>query len=232
MKQLLVNLFDKSKIEYTQEAINKLCSFYDMVIEENKKINLTAITEKNDFAIKHILDCALVCNLIKKDQMLIDIGAGAGFPSIVLKILRPDIKITMIDALNKRINFLNNVIDKLKLSDIYAIHTRAEDFALNNRERFDYAIARAVAGLNTLCEYCLPFVKVGGEFIAMKSSNYSKELSDAENSLFILGGKCESIQNVTIKEQDTQRYNIVIKKIKTTPNIYPRGKNLPRIKPL
>ena len=232
MKQLLKELFDKYKIDYDEQMIEQLERFYEIVVEENKKFNLTAITNVNDFAIKHILDCALPAKLISKNATVIDIGAGAGFPSVVLKILRPDLKITMIDALNKRVNFLNNTVQSLGLENIVAYHERAEDFALKNREKFDVAIARAVAGLNTLCEYCIPFVKLGEVFIAMKGSAYNEELEVAKNAIELLGGTLQEIQKSTIAEIDGERANIIIKKVKSTSPKYPRGKNLPRLKPL
>lgn len=232
MKQKLKELFEKYNIKTTEEMIDKLNTFYEVVIEENKKFNLTAITEKSDFAIKHLLDCCLPYMLLPENSKVIDIGAGAGFPSIPLKIIRPDLNITMIDSLNKRVNFLNNTVNILNLNNIIAIHDRAEDYALNNRESFDIAVARAVASLETLCEYCLPFVKVGGKFIALKGSSYKEELERAEYAIDILGGKVQDIQKIFIQEIESDRANIVINKIKLTPNKYPRGKNLPRLKPL
>lgn len=232
MKQLLQSLFDKYKIEYNEEQLKQMQTFYEYVIEENKKFNLTAITEKNDFAIKHLLDCVLPAHLLPLGASVIDIGAGAGFPSIPLKIIRPDLKITMLDSLNKRVNFLNNAVALLGLKEISAIHSRAEDYALKNREVFDIAIARAVAGLNTLSEYCLPFVKVGGVFVALKGSNYETEMEESKKAITILGGQLKDVQKVYIEEIESQRANLVIKKIKQTPSKYPRGKNLPRLKPL
>ena len=232
MKQLLQSLFDKYKIEYNEEQLKQMQTFYEYVIEENKKFNLTAITEKNDFAIKHLLDCVLPAHLLPLGASVIDIGAGAGFPSIPLKIIRPDLKMTMLDSLNKRVNFLNNAVALLGLKEISAIHSRAEDYALKNREVFDIAIARAVAGLNTLSEYCLPFVKVGGVFVALKGSNYETEIEESKKAITILGGQLKDVQKVYIEEIESQRANLVIKKIKQTLSKYPRGKNLPRLKPL
>ena len=232
MQQLLKDLFVKYNIEFTDEQLSKLEQFYNMVIETNKMFNLTAITEKQEFAIKHILDSALPISYLPQNASVIDIGAGAGFPSIPLKILRPDIKITMLDSLNKRVNFLNEVIEKLNLTNAKAVHARAEDYAISNREQFDVAIARAVANLTTLAEYCLPFVKIGGRFIALKGSNLSDELKDSEYAINILGGKTDQIQKVFISEIDAERNNLIVDKIKLTPNKYPRGKNLPRIKPI
>ena len=232
MKQLLKLLFDKYNLSYTQEQIDKLDCFYNMVIETNKLFNLTAITEKKEFAIKHILDSVLPIAYLPQNACLIDIGAGAGFPSIPVKILRPDLKITMLDSLNKRVIFLNDVIEKLNLENILAVHSRAEDYATSNRECFDVALSRAVANLTTLCEYCLPFVKVGGIFVAYKGSGAQEELLNANYAINLLGGCLEDTQSVIIDEIESKRENFIIKKIKPTPNNYPRGKNLPRLKPI
>lgn len=232
MKQLLQNLFDKYKITYNIEQLEQMQKYYEFVVEENKKFNLTAIVEKQDFAIKHLLDCALPACLLPIGASVIDVGAGAGFPSIPLKILRPDLKITMIDSLNKRVNFLNTAVELLGLVEINAIHSRAEDYAIKEREKFDVAIARAVAGLNTLSEYCLPFVKINGMFVAMKGSSYEQELLEAKNAIAILGGQIKDVQKIYVEEIDSQRANIVVSKVKQTNSKYPRGKNLPRLKPL
>lgn len=232
MKEQLKELFNKYQIEYNNQQLELLNQFFEIVVEENKKFNLTAITEKRDFAIKHLLDCALPAPLLPNGAKIIDIGAGAGFPSIVLKIMRPDLEVMMLDSLNKRVNFLNETVGKLGLNNIEAVHARAEDYALKNREKFDVAIARAVAGLNTLCEYCLPFVKVGGVFVALKGANYEQELAEAHNAIMLLGGELANVNKVFVEEIESQRANMVINKIKPTPNKYPRGKNLPRLKPL
>lgn len=232
MEQILKNLFDEYGIAYTTEQINQLSKFYKMVVETNEKFNLTAITEENDFAIKHILDSVLPISLLPQNASVIDVGAGAGFPSIPLKILRPDLNITMLDSLNKRVNFLNDVIVALNLKNITAVHTRAEDYAIKNREKFDIAIARAVASLVTLSEYCLPFVKVGGKFIALKGSSLNEELLQANYAIQLLGGKTKDIQKIHVKQIDATRENLTIEKVKPTDKKYPRGKNLPRLKPL
>ena len=232
MKQLLKELFDKYKISYTTVMLEKFDVYYNYVIEENKKFNLTAITEKYDFAVKHILDCCLPNLMLPIGAKVIDIGAGAGFPSIPLKIIRPDLNIVMLDSLNKRVNFLNEAVKLLNLENMVAVHQRAEEYALKYRESFDVAVARAVASLETLSEYCLPFVKVGGYFIALKGSSYKEELINAEYAISILGGQLEEIQKVIIQEIDSERANIKIKKVSQTANKYPRGKNLPRLKPL
>lgn len=232
MEQILKDLFNEYGIKYTDEQLKQLSKFYEMVVETNEKFNLTAITEENDFAIKHILDSVLPMTLLPQNASVIDVGAGAGFPSIPLKILRPDLKVTMLDSLNKRVYFLNEVIATLNLKDITAVHSRAEDYALKNREVFDVAIARAVASLVTLSEYCLPFVKVGGNFIALKGSSLTEELKEATYAITLLGGKQKDIQKIYVKQIDAMRENVIIDKIKPTDKKYPRGKNLPRLKPL
>lgn len=232
MEQILKELFEKYNLEYDDSKIAQIIKFYDMVIETNKVMNLTNITEEKEFAIKNILDCILPMKIIPVNAKVLDVGAGAGFPSIPLKIMRPDLDIVMVDSLNKRVNFLKTVIQKLDLKNITANHMRIEDFAVNNKERFDIVVARAVARLNTLLEYSLPLVKIKGKVIAYKSQKAEEEIAEAQNALNILGGKVTELQTVLIKEIDSIRVNIVIEKIKNTPKEYPRGKNLPKLKPI
>lgn len=232
MEQILKELFEKYNLEYDDSKIAQIIKFYDMVIEINKVMNLTNITEEKEFAIKNILDCILPMKIIPVNAKVLDVGAGAGFPSIPLKIMRPDLDIVMVDSLNKRVNFLKTVIQKLDLKNITANHMRIEDFALNNKERFDIVVARAVARLNTLLEYSIPLVKIKGKVIAYKSQKAEEEIAEAQNALNILGGKVTELQTVLIKEIDSIRVNIVIEKIKNTPKEYPRGKNLPKLKPI
>lgn len=232
MKNILKLLFDKYNIEYTEAKLDLLDKFYQMVVETNEKFNLTAITEKNEFAVKHILDSVLPNMYLPYGAKVLDVGAGAGFPSIPLKILREDLDMTLLDSLNKRVVFLNEVIDTLKLKNAIAVHSRAEDYALKSREKFDVVVSRAVANLTTLCEYCLPFVKVGGSFVALKGSGLDKELIESKYALELLGGKVEDVQKVFVEEIDATRENLIVKKVKICPIKYPRGKNLPRLKPL
>ena len=232
MIDLLKELFDHYNISYTEDMLNSLKKYYKLVIEKNEVMNLTNLTDERDFAIKNILDSVLPVNAIPPNAKVVDIGAGAGFPSIPLKILRPDLNMVMVDSLNKRVTFLKEVIDKLKLTNIVAVHSRAEDFANNNREYFDVAVARAVAKLNNLSEYCLPLVRVGGELIAYKSLKADEEIKESKNALNILGGKISHLQNILVKEIDSIRINVIIKKFKQTPKEYPRSKNLPKTKPI
>ena len=232
MIDFLKVLFDKYNIEYDDEKLAKLQKFYKLVIQKNQVMNLTNIVDEKEFATKNILDSVLPINLIPYGAKVVDVGAGAGFPSIPLKILRPDLDIVMVDSLSKRVNFLKECSESLKLSGIVAIHSRAEDYATNNREKADVCVARAVARLNTLCEYCLPLVKVGGKMIAYKSIKAEEEILEAKNAIEILGGKVNNLQNVFVKEENSIRINIIIQKVKNSPKEYPRGKNLPKNKPI
>lgn len=232
MKQLLEQLFSKYNIDYDEEKLDKLDKFYDLVKQKNEVMNLTNLIEEKDFAVKNILDSVLPINLIPKNASVVDVGTGAGFPAIPLKILRPDLNITMVDSLNKRINFLKEAIDKLKLKNITPIHSRAEDFAKLNRESYDICVSRAVAKLNTLCEYCLPLVRVGGKMIAYKSIKADDEILEAKKAIDVLGGKVDNLQNIFVKEENSIRINIIITKKKATPKEYPRSKNLAKTKPI
>ena len=212
--------------------IDQFERYYEFLISENKKYNLTAITEKNDVIFKHFLDSCLAEKNIIKNAKIIDIGSGAGFPSNPLKILRPDIKFVLVDSLNKRVNFLNELIKILNLQDVEAVHARAEDYIKDNREKFDYAVARAVAPLNTLLEYLVPYVKVGGECLIYKSQKLEEEIETSQNALKVLGCKVEKIESFNIDEIDAARKILIIKKCFVTPIKYPRGKNLPKTKPI
>ena len=198
----------------------------------NTKVNLTSLTEKEDVYIKHFLDSIVGQGLIKQDATLCDVGAGAGFPSVPLKIIRPDINLTLVDSLNKRIVFLLELINKTGLQNVSAIHSRAEDFCKNNREVFDCVTARAVASLNTLGEYCLPLVKVGGYFIPYKAGDIEDELSGAKPAIKTLGGKTDSVFTTMLPGTDIARNVLKIKKINKTPSKYPRSGNKPKKQPL
>ena len=217
----------KTKYGDFYSQFEKYCS---LLVEWNEKINLTAITEKDEVFTKHFVDSLIGEEFIKKNATVIDIGTGAGFPSLPIKIVREDINLTLNDCLNKRLIFLNEVINKLGLKNVSTLHSRAED--LNKNVKYDYALSRAVASLNTLSEYCLPFVKEGGYFIAYKSKDIDEELKNSEKAIEILGGKIEEVKEISIPNTDIVRKLVFIKKIKQTPNKYPRGKNLPKTKPL
>ena len=200
-----------------------LNDFFVRVVETNRVMNLTAITEPEEFARKHYLDCASLltvqpCNGLKT----VDVGCGAGFPGMPLKLLCPDCEITLLDSLGKRIRFLQECIDEMGLTGIEAVHARAEEFAKQNRESFDCAVSRAVARLNVLAELSLPMVKVGGRFIAMKSKDSDDEIDEASNAIQMLGGDIADIRDITIPGTDITHRLVIIQKIKATPAKYPR----------
>lgn len=225
-----IELFKKYNLILNEEKLNKLNEFYNNLILYNKSFNLTAITEENEVFIKHFLDSIYPEKFIKQNSKILDIGAGAGFPSLPLKIYRPDLKITMIDSLNKRVNFLNDMINILSLNNVEALHFRAEDFAKNNRNNYDYVVVRAVAKLPTLLEYSIPILKLGGKLLAYKSSFVEEEVKDSFNALKLLGAKLESIEKFDL--EGNARSVIIVKKVAETPLKYPRNKNLPKLKPL
>lgn len=203
--------------------------YSDYLIEVNSHTNLTSITDPEEIKIKHFEDSLSVLPYIKEGNKVLDIGAGAGFPGIPLRIEK-NFDLTLVDSVNKKVNFMNEVIDKLDLSNARAIHTRAEDFAKENRETFDVVVSRAVANMSTLSELCLPFLKVGGIFIALKGPRADEELEAAQNAIKILGGQVKEIERFKIDDND--RVNIIVEKIHPTKKRYPRGKNLPKKNPL
>lgn len=224
------NLFKKYNYDLTDNKLLLFNNYFNLLVEKNKVMNLTGITEYNDVFIKHYLDSILPLSGIKPNSKILDIGTGAGFPGVPLKIMDSSLNVTLLDSLNKRINFLNEVINALSLNNIKAVHSRAEDYVNVSRETFDYVVSRAVARLNTLLEYCLPFVKVGGCFIAYKSNDINEEITESANALKILGGKIE--KSLEFDLEGNKRTLLFIKKIKETPKKYPRGQNKPKSNPL
>ncbi len=225
---------EEYNIEINDEQIEKFDLYMKLLLEWNEKINLTAITEKDDIILKHFVDSLTILKYVDKRDKIIDIGTGAGFPGIPIKIMNEKANITLLDSLNKRINFLNIVINELKLDNIVAIHGRAEELARNkaHREKYDVAVSRAVANLSTLTEYMLPFVKVGGKCICMKGANVKEEIDKAKNAIKKLGGQIEIVDNFYLSENDNERNIVIIKKIKETEPKYPRKAGIPNKEPL
>lgn len=211
-------------MQLSESKIRQLFLYMKKLIEWNEKINLTAIVEMGEVIDKHFVDSLSISQYIDEKSRVIDVGTGAGFPGIPLKIEKENLKIDLLDSLNKRINFLNEIINKLELKNITAIHSRAEDEAgkMEKRESYDIAVSRAVASLPVLLEYLLPFVKVGGKCICMKGSNIEEELENSKKALIELGGQIEKIDKFELPGTDAQRNIIIIKKIKNTPKKFPR----------
>lgn len=228
----LKNKAEQINIVLEEKQIENFYKYMNLLLEWNEKMNLTAITEPNEVILKHFIDSLTIANLIEKDQKVIDVGTGAGFPGIPLSIVKEE-NITLLDSLNKRIIFLEEVINKLELKNIKAVHARVEEFAKNKKEResYDIATSRAVASLNVLLEYLLPLVKVGGICICMKGSN-TEEIEEAKNALKILGGEIEKIEKITLPETDITRNIIIVKKVKQTPLKYPRKPGIPSKEPI
>lgn len=220
---LFIEETKKLGIELTSQQLEKLNQFYELLISWNQKMNLTRIIEKEDVYLKHFYDSLTLSKVIdlKQGLTLCDVGSGAGFPGIVLKICFPNLKITLLDSLQKRINYLNEIIKELDLKNIEAIHTRAEDYAKQNREKFDIVTARAVANLKILSELCIPMVKVNGLFIAMKA-NIEEEIENSTEILKKLDSKIEKIETFYLPIENSIRNIIMIQKQKTTNNLYPR----------
>lgn len=222
MEKKIEQILIKSEIKPTKQIVDNFVKYYNLLIEGNKICNLTAITDEDGVVEKHFYDSIFPQKYFSLNAKVLDIGAGAGFPSIPLKLVRNDLSFTLLDSLNKRINFLNNTIQTLNLKNIEAIHGRAEDFAKlsDYREKFDITTARAVANLKVLSEYCLPFVKVGGQFIAYKSGNCEEEINEAKQIICELGGKISKVIDYNIGENS--RKLVIIEKTKETPKKYPR----------
>lgn len=231
-KSLLENA-NKLDIKLKDNQLQQFQEYMKLLLEWNQKINLTAITEPEEIILKHFIDSLTILKYIKENDKVIDVGTGAGFPGIPIKIAKPEIEMNLADSLNKRINFLNIIIQNLNLSQINTIHTRIEDLGKNKdyREKFDVVTSRAVASFNVLLEYMLPLVKVGGLCICMKGSNI-EEINNSKKSLEVLGGKIEKIEELVLPGTDINRNIIIVKKIRNTPSQYPRKAGMPSKSPL
>lgn len=236
----MIRIFDKKLallgIQLTEKQKQQFDKFYELLVEWNKVMNLTGITEYEEVNEKHFVDSVALVKAVSlnKKQNLIDVGTGAGFPGIPLKIVFPHLKVTLLDSLNKRIKFLDTVIEELGLEHIETIHGRAEDFAkqADYREQYDICVSRAVANLATLSEYCLPYVKIGGLFIPYKSGEIEEELSHSEKAIKILGGKLDQVIKFELPGSEIGRSFVKIEKVKSTAKKYPRKAGLPSKEPL
>ena len=221
-------------LSFTEEQLEQFTKYYELLVETNKVMNLTAITEPEEVAVKHMIDSLLAYEAGMAGKTLADVGTGAGFPGVPLKIYCPELRVTLIDSLGKRLKFLQQVIDTLDLKYIRCEHLRAEDAGKNSkhREKYDLVTARAVARLSVLAEYCLPLVKKGGQFIALKGSKFAEEIQEGTAAVTILGGKILSAEPVKLPGLDDGRAIIKISKLKTTPTQYPRKAGTPEKQPL
>ncbi len=236
MIKTLEDGFKQLNIPYSSEIENKFIKYRDLLKEWNQKINITSIEDDEEIYVKHFLDSVLLLNsgTLNEKKSIIDVGTGGGFPGYPLKIVNDNYKVTLLDSLRKRIDFLAEVAKDLGLESVELIHGRAEDFGQNKnyREKFDICVSRAVAPLNVLCEYCLPFVKVGGYFAAYKSENISSEISSSENAIKKLGGKVSEIREISLPGTDIVRKIVIIEKYEPTNTKYPRKAGKPSKEPL
>ena len=236
MKSIFEQEVDNLGLILNKKQKEQFDQYYNLLIEWNKVMNLTAITDYDQVNLKHFTDSLTIVKVISMEKMenMIDVGTGAGFPGIPIKIMFPHLKVVLLDSLNKRVKFLNTVIEELGLKDISAVHGRAEDIGKNKlyREKFDLCVSRAVANLSTLCEYCLPFVGITGSFVSYKSADSEEEIKNAEGAVKILGGKIDGIEKFTLPETEIGRALVKIVKIKSTPGKYPRKAGLPSKEPI
>lgn len=226
LEELLFKSCGKIDVKLDEKQIGQFMAYKDLLLEWNEKMNLTAITDEREIMLKHFADCLMLCPETDAlgGKTVIDVGTGAGFPGVPLKIARPELEVTLLDSLNKRITFLNEVVSGLGLEKVKCLHLRAEDGGAdkNLREKFDFCVSRAVADLSVLSEYCLPFVKVGGYFISMKGPDVSEEIERAKKAVKILGGSIEEVKKTAIPGTDIVHSLVIIKKAKPTPPKYPR----------
>ncbi|MCM3618233.1 16S rRNA (guanine(527)-N(7))-methyltransferase RsmG [Sutcliffiella horikoshii] len=235
-KEQFISLLEEKGISLSPQQLSQFDTYYRLLVEWNEKMNLTAITDQEEVYLKHFYDSITASFYVdlQNDLSLCDVGAGAGFPSIPLKICFPNLKVTIVDSLNKRITFLQNLANELGLEDVHFVHDRAETFGknANYREKFDLVTARAVARLSVLSELCLPLVKEGGMFVPMKAAAASEELEKGKKALQILGGKLEKVHSLSLPLEESERNILIINKIKPTPKKYPRKPGTPNKQPL
>lgn len=220
-------------IDIDNEKIKQLYDYMKNILKWNEVINLTAIKDENEFIMKHFIDSLTILKYINENSKMIDIGTGAGFPGMPVKIVKPNLDITLVDSVNKKINVLKDIAEKMSIQKINLIHSRIEDIANQKeyREQFDYVTSRALSNITTLSEYMLPFLKINGKAICMKGPNFEEELENSKKAIDLLGGKIDKIDKLNINNE-LERNIIIIKKVKTTPKIYPRGKGKPLKEPL
>lgn len=232
-KEIFMQEVSNNNIQLKTEEYQEFLFYMEEVIAWNEKINVTAITNEKEFLVKHLIDSLTVNKLVEDNKSLIDIGTGAGFPGIPLKIANPKLKVTLIDSVNKKLNVIRDITQKMNLDNLEIIHSRAEDLAIKKeyREQFDFATTRAVSRLNVIAEYMLPFVKIGGKAICMKGLNIEEELEEAKNAIQILGGRIEKIEHLFL-DGEYERNIVIISKEKNTPLQFPRGKGKPSKEPL
>lgn len=237
-RELLTDELEEYSITLSEEQLHQFYQYYELLMEWNKVMNLTAITEWNEVVTKHFIDSLSLVKAIPdlqtKEWHILDVGTGAGFPGIPLKIAFPQLKITLLDSLNKRVNFLKEVIGQLGLNRIEALHGRAEDYGRvkGHREQYDCCVSRAVANLSTLSEYCMPYVKIGGTFISYKSGTIDEELKGAKGAVKLLGGRIENVITFQLPRTDMERSLVIIQKTEGTSKRYPRKAGLPGKEPL
>jgi len=236
-EEFIKKMQEKSKdlgVRFLVEQTEQFFDYMNLLIEWNEKINLTAITDPEEIILKHFIDSITILKEIPDNSKIVDVGTGAGFPGIPLSIMNPTLKITLVDSLNKRLIFLQEVINKLGLKNVEIIHARAEEFGQNKnyREKFDVSTSRAVANLSTLSEYLIPLVKVGGKVVSMKAAEAHQEINDAKKAIDILGGSIEKIDEFNLPQSDIGRTVIIIRKNKQTPAKYPRKAGTPSKEPI
>lgn len=232
-KNILVEECKKINIKLTESELKDFYKYMKGILEWNDKINLTAITDENVFIVKHFVDSLTVNEFLEDNNYIIDIGTGAGFPGIPLKIINKDKKFVLVDSINKKLNVVKTISESLNLEELEIIHSRAEELANKKeyREKFDVAVTRAVSNFSTILEYMLPFIKVGGIAICMKGPNYETEVEEGEKAIEILGGKLKSIKTIKV-DSEMERNIIIIEKIKNTPQKFPRGQGKPLKEPI